>query len=65
MKSQSSLWKRIQAGLREMFGSGVLWYCMIALAMLSLLIEPSFNVFSRMIHFTVLTAASAHPFDCG
>ena len=65
MKSCSSLWKRIWAGLRETLGSGVLQYCMIALAMLSLLIEPSFNVFSHMIRFAVLTAASAHPFDCG
>ena len=51
--------------MRETLGSGVLQYCMIALAMLSLFIEPSVNVFSHMIHFAVLTAASAHPFDYG
>ena len=61
MKSRSSLWKRILGGLRETLGSGVLWYCVIALAMLSLLIEPSFDVFSCMIRFAVLTAASARP----
>ena len=60
MKSQSSPWKRIWAGLRETLGIVVLRYCMIALAMLSLLIEPSFDVLSCMIR-----SASAHPFDCG
>ena len=39
-KSKGSLWNRICEGLRDIAGSGVLQYCITAISVLSLLMDP-------------------------
>ena len=65
MLSRSCRCSSIWAGLRPTSGMGVLRYCRIARAALSLSNEPFREVLSWMILFADVTPTSALPFDWG